>query len=433
MKIIRAPFFLSLLALGFLLFAAAPTDAVTAPIPLNGYAWSDNIGWVSFNCSNNNSCADNGGVDYKVEIDSGYFEGFAWSDNIGWISFEANDVSGCPSGSCRAILSGASINGWARVISCKNNPDPGACGGWDGWISLSGSAPDYGVSVNSDGKFEGYAWSDLAVGWINFKTSADFPKSGGSGGVYIRPTDPSALFVELHADKSISSINITEGGQATLTWDIANVALGSCTKTSEPEDLDWNNCRLEEGFCVVKPIQNTTYTLDCQGVSDSVVINIISEEEPLLEPPPVPPIDEIFSSVESFSIYADSSISITILDEEGETCAFDSGNTSTITVVPINEFSEDVSLSISKENWGGLDTYLFTGSKYTNGYGFSINPLTSSNYNNDIGSIFDICVKPSTPKGRYTVKVEGSSQTKGVRYTDVIVNILTSDPTWKEI
>ena len=40
-------------------------------------------------------------------------------------------------------------------------------GGWDGWISLSGS--QYGVTYNSTtGKFAGYAWGSLNVGWVSF-------------------------------------------------------------------------------------------------------------------------------------------------------------------------------------------------------------------------------------------------------------------------
>jgi len=44
-----------------------------------GWAWSENIGWISFN-----------GVNYGVNIDpaSGDFSGYAWSENIGWIKFD---------------------------------------------------------------------------------------------------------------------------------------------------------------------------------------------------------------------------------------------------------------------------------------------------------------------------------------------------------
>jgi len=54
---------------------------------LSGWAWSENYGWICFNCLTDNSCAFSG--DYKVTIDqgTGEFDGYAWSDQIGWISF----------------------------------------------------------------------------------------------------------------------------------------------------------------------------------------------------------------------------------------------------------------------------------------------------------------------------------------------------------
>lgn len=64
---------------------------------LSGYAWNDDIGWISFNCDESshggsNQCATS---NYKVQIDSnGNFSGYAWNDIVGWISFNcANDGS----------------------------------------------------------------------------------------------------------------------------------------------------------------------------------------------------------------------------------------------------------------------------------------------------------------------------------------------------
>jgi hypothetical protein len=70
---------------------------------LDGYAWNDGIGWISFNCSNGNTCATatpcpttnpscvGGGQDYNVRIDAqGNFFGWAWNDVIGWISFNCD-------------------------------------------------------------------------------------------------------------------------------------------------------------------------------------------------------------------------------------------------------------------------------------------------------------------------------------------------------
>lgn len=64
---------------------------------LEGYAWGENIGWVSFNCNTGGSeggnvCATS---NYKVTIDSdtGEWGGYAWSENFGWISFNCETGS----------------------------------------------------------------------------------------------------------------------------------------------------------------------------------------------------------------------------------------------------------------------------------------------------------------------------------------------------
>lgn len=63
---------------------------------LSGWAWNDSIGWISFNCSNTNSCVSSS---YQVNINntSGDFSGWAWNDIIGWISFNCSDPNVCSS------------------------------------------------------------------------------------------------------------------------------------------------------------------------------------------------------------------------------------------------------------------------------------------------------------------------------------------------
>ena len=127
---------------------------------VDGWAWSENIGWISFgNCSSI----------YGVNIeDDGTMSGYAWSENIGWISFNSTELSGCPSGVCKAIvnLDTGEVSGWARACAGTVNGDcTGATrtDGWDGWIKLDG------VSVNkTTGDFSGWAWGGDVVGWIHF-------------------------------------------------------------------------------------------------------------------------------------------------------------------------------------------------------------------------------------------------------------------------
>ncbi len=81
---------------------------------LSGYAWSPELGWISLNCANNNTCGD---VNYKVTNNSeGVLSGYAYGEITGWINF----------------------------------------------------APIYGgVVIDQNGVFTGYAYGD-EVGWIVF-------------------------------------------------------------------------------------------------------------------------------------------------------------------------------------------------------------------------------------------------------------------------
>ena len=76
---------------------------------VNGYAWSDTIGWISFSDTNSTvSMAADGSL-----------SGYAWSENIGWVSFQSADVANCPSGTCapKVNTSTGAITGWARAIA----------------------------------------------------------------------------------------------------------------------------------------------------------------------------------------------------------------------------------------------------------------------------------------------------------------------------
>ncbi len=173
-----------------------PSVKAAASQIVRGFAWSENIGWISFNCLNDyngdgteeSHCADAGyPSDYGVNLNAdNTLSGFAWSENIGWISFEAASVAGCPSAPCQPGLVGSNFSGWARVCSVFSSGCSGALnserGGWDGWIKLR-KDPDYGVSLNGI-DFEGYAWSDMVTGWICFNNLTPGCDLGGAGPAY---------------------------------------------------------------------------------------------------------------------------------------------------------------------------------------------------------------------------------------------------------
>ena len=75
---------------------------------LSGWAWNDTIGWISFNCNNNNWCTTS---TYSVYIDlGGNLHGFAWSDTVGWISFNCFDTVGlCNSSNFEVVTSWAPV------------------------------------------------------------------------------------------------------------------------------------------------------------------------------------------------------------------------------------------------------------------------------------------------------------------------------------
>ena len=183
-----------------------------------GFAWSENVGWVSFNCKNNNTCET---VDYGVNIDlaTGELSGHAWSENLGWISFnrlETNDPPSPPYKGSGAIAkynyNKQELDGWFRVLSaCDAVPcadsGPGVnSGGWDGWIRFCDdgvancSGPNQIATIDGEGNWHGWAWSDAVVGWLSFN-SEEGPIAysvGSLSGVVNRPPDVSGMAVVPH-------------------------------------------------------------------------------------------------------------------------------------------------------------------------------------------------------------------------------------------
>jgi len=152
---------------------------------VSGYAWSGNVGWISFNSTNCDSDEDgfSDGVpagcppagtaipSYGVNIaptlptSTGIFSGFAWSENIGWVDFApAGPYPEAPNNSAQVDWATGNVTGWVRALAFG--------GGWDGWIKLAGIATDsspYGVIFNNGTNvFEGYAWGGSVVGWVDF-------------------------------------------------------------------------------------------------------------------------------------------------------------------------------------------------------------------------------------------------------------------------
>lgn len=268
---------------------------------LSGYAWSDNIGWVSLSGSNYGLALDN----------NGKLSGYAWSDNIGWITANESELTGCPSNPCRAKLNGNAFSGWLRALSNG--------GGWDGWISLSGNSPSYGVTQDqSTAALSGYAWGSDVVGWLDFSqasgptctpvyscsgtdtilymnvacqtstyatcASPTFCSSGSSTCLYPQPTFIPTAGYTGHLQPLPSLVS--SGDTVNVRWNVDNVT--SCTVTGTNDDGTGSNAtgvwNTQSGNKTSSTILGqVTYTLTCTAypgvtpatLSESATVNII--------------------------------------------------------------------------------------------------------------------------------------------------------------
>jgi len=105
------------------------SNVTVADSELTGYAYNDNTGWLSLNCSNTSSC---GTVNYSVTNDgNGNLDGDAWSESLGWFDFNGVSIS-TDSGD----FSGYAYNdntGWLS-LNCSNTS---SCGTVDYKVSTT--------------------------------------------------------------------------------------------------------------------------------------------------------------------------------------------------------------------------------------------------------------------------------------------------------
>ncbi len=121
-------------------------DPTVGNFELRGWAWDDNLGWISLYCGDEggggytNLGIPCGTIQYGVQIDtSGNFSGYAWGDNTGWISFNNP--------------------GFSQVKVDATNP---TC---QGYVYADTDAPDPSCPAHT--KADTAAWSDN-VGWFDF-------------------------------------------------------------------------------------------------------------------------------------------------------------------------------------------------------------------------------------------------------------------------
>ncbi|MBP6911877.1 MAG: hypothetical protein KBB88_01600 [Candidatus Pacebacteria bacterium] len=309
---------------------------------VSGRAWSANIGYISFNCTNSDTCgvAEEGGgagtgylftpqgntlatqthatptrawfkelgnmfsstrksinlfagifspkiamadedffqPGYGVSVNptTGVMTGYAWSNRIGFVSF--NEGVGCPDGECtpKLDLSTGKLSGWAKA----SVPAGSGISGWDGWISLSCenstslpwclTTPTYRGQYNFDTKIiSGAAWGSNVVGWISF-----------SGPGYAVTVDLSQPTVNMTATTG-PGMCPGDVDTATLNWATTG-DMTACTANSSNGDPSFSGpvgTVSPVGGVVVSPsAPSTTYSISCTKAgtdnvySDSVTI-----------------------------------------------------------------------------------------------------------------------------------------------------------------
>ncbi len=188
---------LSVIAFAIVFFSVSSFEhkkvEASAPAPVLGdvvgWGWgasteapNGGVGWINFSCkSSSDECsgpAGNWGVTFNTTHDSnlGKLSGYAWSNNLGWLSFRPSDVSSCfANGSTDPTVAqivnlddpngGLKIIGWGKFLSGNDDPSDG----WDGCVSFTKTDNLYRTTVQyPNGRLGGYAWGSEVVGWISF-------------------------------------------------------------------------------------------------------------------------------------------------------------------------------------------------------------------------------------------------------------------------
>jgi len=307
-RLVSVAIIIGIVVAAWFIFNNYQTNVVMAaegPFPLEGYAWTDTIGWISFN------------GDVEV-LSNRNISGWGWSDNIGWVKF-GGIGNGCPnsSGNCGARIisdggTGWEMTGWARALA---HSDPQA-GGWDGWISLNcentgdcDTSSDYAVRIDENGYFDysnSYAWGDMVVGWTSFKyvtlnnlctsnvinsCSADTSRKtttdiwckdttedvdcAASGEVCIAETGVCGERVELTGTFEVSPAIVRSGGDITAEWAVTGAS--SCEIQIGRGVLHENLVAGDSPYTGLPgPTSQTIYTLTCEGSEiGSSTVNVL--------------------------------------------------------------------------------------------------------------------------------------------------------------
>ena len=154
------------IATGTLAALWAVTAGTSNIDPDHQFAWSENVGWTSWQ----HGTADDDGV----LVGETFLDGFVWAENIGWI----NLGSGFPTDSVHYA------NTDDTNFGVNLNPESGDLFGlaWGenvGWINFDTAimGDDRARFDECEHRFFGYAWAEN-VGWVNLNDATHFVAVG---------------------------------------------------------------------------------------------------------------------------------------------------------------------------------------------------------------------------------------------------------------
>ncbi len=234
---------------------------------IEGYAWSEKIGWIDFS-------PVNGGV----SVDSnGYLTGHAWSENIGWIKFgglSAPFPVGISTASQNAQIVSTNLIGWARAcggmydVVLNQTVANNTCGGtsrtdgWDGWISLNGfgsNGSTYGVSFVNNKTFSGYAMGSDVIGWIDF--------SPVFGGVQLSASVITPITIY---NFTATPLSIPKYGSTVISWTSEGANTCNLTKNAGGVITDLGPVATTSGSVSSSNISTTTiFAIQCDNYGNS--------------------------------------------------------------------------------------------------------------------------------------------------------------------
>lgn len=203
-----------------------------------GFAWSDLMGWVSFNSincdANNDGLSDGAPVgcpaagtsipSYGVRITdqgaTGLFSGYAWSSNAGWLLFNSTDWFGaCPLAPApcpQATVDKATgdVSGWAQLQTTRD------------WVRFRrNDFVVYNVSINRiTGDFFGMGWGGETIGWLSFNSvnySGPFPYKVQTSFPFIVNNNPTVV-----VSPNPSAINLCTSPGYSFAWTFSDPDVG---------------------------------------------------------------------------------------------------------------------------------------------------------------------------------------------------------------